>query len=162
MANIKLALDQITRNLIIGAITDFSIILSGQEVSEDEIRKLEEQANKLIQATNNLRRLREEVGEPRTKSLRKTVTPSMLLEINYEQKREILNLLQKNLDYTIELFDDIPEDAKAALINDNAHLVTTLKELKFMSPRMFIVSNKTLKGTPNVSKGMFFAMTLVS
>lgn len=156
MADIKLAISDETRTWIKTILTDFASILSGQETSDDDRQRLKEQSSELINEVSKLKRFHDD-GEPKKKSARKHgTTPASHLEIGYQLKREIINLIQQNQDFSIELFDDVPEEDRKALIEQNANLIAKLNELNHMPPRASIVPERTLNCSSTGSgKGWF-------
>ena len=167
MKNIKLMLCSGTRTSINAILTDFATLLNGQETTDEDRLKLQEQSNELIKAVSKVKRFKEDEGEPRIKIARKSSPTQPNLEIDYELKREILNLLQKNLDYSIDLFDEISDEMKQSLIGENESLIKKLKALKCVSPRVSILPEKTLSGTltsrsTSSKEGLFWLLLMIS
>lgn len=134
MSSIKLFLFKGTRDSINILLADCASILNGQETSDQARKKLEKQCNDLISQLRTLKRFKYKDGEPQAKVARKSsaigLTTSRPLEIDFELRREILDLLQKNLDCSIEYLDEFSEDFKLDLIDENEELIGKLKQLR--------------------------------
>lgn len=138
-----------TRNEIYALLNDFVSVLSGQQITEEDGEKLQEQCNDLLAELRRLKRFkfREDDGEPRRKTIRKSgpATLSEHLELSYELKQEIVNLLQQNQEFSIEFLDDLSEEDKQKLVAENEQLIEKLKRLEPVSAReITAVGNKGL------------------
>ena len=148
--DIKLMISDATRNEIYALLNDFVSVLNGQEITEEDGEKLQEQCNDLLAELRRLKRFkfREDDGEPRRKTIRKSAGPATLsehLELSYELKQEIVNLLQQNQEFSIEFLDDLSEEDKQKLVAENEQLIEKLKRLESVSAReITAVGNKGL------------------
>lgn len=139
-----------TRNSIYALLNDFVSILSGQETTEEDRKKLHDQSNDLLAELRKLKRFkyRDEDGEPKRKTFRKSALPTSpeYLELGLELKQEIVNLLMQNLDCSIDFLDDLSEEDKQKLIAENEKLSEKLKKLDYVSTRDIVAISKGLFG----------------
>lgn len=146
--DIRLIISHATRNEICVLLKNFVSVLSGQKITEENGETLQEQCNSLLVDLKRLKRFkcREDDGRPRGKTVRKSgsATPSEHLELSYELKQVIVNLLLQNQDFSIEFLDDLSEEDKQKLIAEDKQLIEKLEQLKPVSVKEIVVGNEGL------------------
>ena len=170
MEEIKLLIGLETRGSIKDTLANFTTVLTSQETTKGKLKELQERSEKLIARLIKLRRFklkqslaRRTVGKGVARKSVGVTGPSCF-EIDYNLKSELVTLLQKNLDCTIRFSDDISDEMKKELIDENGQLIKELSNLNRLEHWMVVpdkilnVPRRNLKpiDSSSSSQGLFW------